>query len=214
MAVELKDFQTKDRIAEQSVGWLNMIAAGMIGGSFLLWSVPPFFLSRENTVHRWVQGLSLFGAILGSSTVLAIGYRLRRIEPILQAERQQEEEDFLHWLASSRYYSESLREAAVESALSEQTGIPQVLPETPAGRVIDTTAQESLGAGRSSMADWQAAQAPLEEIPVETKPKSKKSTKRKPKKTTEETTSSSPSDSTPPEIKSKRRNIPKTQRHP
>ncbi|MGL5080453.1 MAG: hypothetical protein ACRC8A_03105 [Microcoleaceae cyanobacterium] len=209
MAIELKEFQTRDKVAEQSVTWLNIIAAGLIGGSFLLWSVPPFFLSRQNPVHRWVQGLSLLGAMAGSATVLAIGYRLRRIEPILQAERQQEEEDFLHWLAASRYYSESIREAAVESALSEQTGLPQILSKTPSGKVIDTTAKESLGAGREPIVDWlRSAQAATEAVAAESqsKPKSRSKSKK-----TQDPANPQPRGG---ETQERKRSIPKTHKHP
>ena len=120
MTLEFRQFHLRDRIAEQSISWLNLIAGGLIGGSFLLWSVPPFFLAKNKLSHFWVQGLVLFGAVTGSSVGLAIGYKLRRMEALLNAEQQQEDEDFLHWLASNRYYIESLRENAVEAALAQQ----------------------------------------------------------------------------------------------
>ncbi|MGL5080754.1 MAG: hypothetical protein ACRC8A_04650 [Microcoleaceae cyanobacterium] len=120
MTPEFRQYYFQGRVADQSLGWLNLVAGGIIGGSFLLWTVPPFFLAKNQISHLWVQGLSLVGAIAGSSIGLVIGYKLKGMEPVFQAERQQQEEDFLHWLASNRYYIESLRENAVEAALAER----------------------------------------------------------------------------------------------
>lgn len=127
MVAEFKSFHLKQRLAHESVGWLHGMAAGLLSISFLMWSLPPFFLSKAKSSHLWIQGLSLFGAALGSATALAVGYKLKQIEPLLQVENQQEQEDALHQLAVSRYYAETLREAQVEAALAAET---RRLPES------------------------------------------------------------------------------------
>ncbi|NJK37253.1 MAG: hypothetical protein HC835_08660 [Oscillatoriales cyanobacterium RM2_1_1] len=126
MTTEFKDFQLKEKLAQESVGWLQGMAGGLLGVSFLLWSLPPFFLSKSKTVDLWVQGLSLLGAISGSTMVLAIGYKLKKVEPLFQAEEQQAQEDFFHQLAAQRYYQESVREAMVAAALTEPKPLPMM----------------------------------------------------------------------------------------
>ncbi len=129
MAINLKQFVREENIPPESVLRLNIAAGGAIFASLLLWSLPPFLLSREKTWHKWLQGFSFCGAILGSSTALVIGYKLKKLEPIIDAEKTQEREDYQHWLASSRFYSESVREAIITAALAgeierEKTPLP------------------------------------------------------------------------------------------
>jgi hypothetical protein len=121
MAINLKQFLHDENIPPEFVLRLNLIAGGALFASLLLWSLPPFLLSREKIWHKWLQGLSLGGAIFCNSTVLVIGYKLKKIEPILNAEKTQEREDYQHWLASSRFYSESIREAIITAALAGET---------------------------------------------------------------------------------------------
>lgn len=117
MAAELERWN--EGVEPRILARLNWLAGGALATSILLWSVPPFFLSKQNAVHRWIQGLCLAGAIAAGVTTLAAGYRLRHLEPRWRVRRQQEEEDFLHDMATRRYYWETLREATVEEALQE-----------------------------------------------------------------------------------------------
>jgi len=135
MAINLKQFLHDENMPPEFVLRLNLIAGGALFASLLLWSLPPFLLSREKTWHQWLQGLSLGGAIFCSSTALVIGYKLKKIEPILNAEKTQEREDYQHWLASSRFYSESVREAIITAALAGETE-PIKTPLAPAKEPI------------------------------------------------------------------------------
>ncbi|NEP41820.1 MAG: hypothetical protein F6K35_22335, partial [Okeania sp. SIO2H7] len=135
MALNLKQFMHEENLPPESVLRLNLIAGGAIFASLLLWSLPPFLLSGEKTLHKWLQGLSLCGAIFCSSTALIIGYKLKKIEPILNAEQMQEREDYQHWLASSRYYSEAVREGIITAALQGEIE-PVKTPLAPAKEPI------------------------------------------------------------------------------
>lgn len=117
MAIHLKKFPQPEKLPPESILKLNLIAGGAIASSLVLWSLPPFLLARNDNLHRWLQALSLGGAIASSSIALVIGYKLKKVEPILHAETKQEVEDYQHWLASSRYYSEAVRETIIAAAL-------------------------------------------------------------------------------------------------
>ena len=135
MALNLKQFMHEENLPPESVLRLNLIAGGAIFASLLLWSLPPFLLSRDKSWHKWLQGLSFCSAIFCSSTALVIGYKLKKIEPIINAEKMQEREDYQHWLASSRFYSESIRERIITAALAGETE-PIKTPLAPAEKPI------------------------------------------------------------------------------
>ncbi|NJO47046.1 MAG: hypothetical protein HC835_16285 [Oscillatoriales cyanobacterium RM2_1_1] len=86
MAVQLKQFQLKSKFVDQAMTWLNWMAGTLIVGSFLLWTMPPIFLSYEVVSHRWIQGFCLGAAIFGSLIALGIGYKLRSLERVWPSE--------------------------------------------------------------------------------------------------------------------------------
>lgn len=156
MAINLKQFMHEENLPPESVLRLNLIAGGALFASLLLWSLPPFLLSREKSWHQWLQGLSLGGAILCNSTALVIGYKLKKIEPIINAEKTEAREDYQHWLASSRFYSESVREAIITAALTgeiEPIKTPLAPAKEPISPPISPSTSEPIAAVYSELED-------------------------------------------------------------
>jgi hypothetical protein len=91
-------------------------------GSLLLF-IPPFVLPRNTTTLKVLQ-LALTGSgIVLSGVSLSHAIRISKLEPLVRAEEQQEEEDYQHQLAVTRYYQETQRERVMETML-EQSSYP------------------------------------------------------------------------------------------